>query len=149
MSKHRPMSKSPTPSPRPERPATPIDPVQAWRDWFVANEREWSESLTRLMKDDTVARSVGKEINSALLGQQMFTQQLAGPLAAMNLPTREDMVALGERLGQLEDAVARIEAMMVQTRHATLTDPTTRPPRTRKAPKAAAPPAKAPRSGKR
>lgn len=143
------MSRSPTPSPKPERPAAAFDPVQAWRDWFVANERDWSESMTRLMKDDTVARSVGKEINSALLGQQMFTQQMASPLAAMNLPTREDMVALGERVGQLEDAVARIEAMMVQTRHAVPPDATSRPLRTRTAPKAAPLPAKTPRSAKR
>jgi hypothetical protein len=33
------MSKTPLPS-------VPMDPLKAWRDWFVQNERQWSESLT-------------------------------------------------------------------------------------------------------
>ncbi|MCA0240666.1 MAG: hypothetical protein LCI02_07370 [Proteobacteria bacterium] len=135
------MSTPPSPAPAPAGPATLLsDPVKAWRDWFVRNEREWSEALTRLMKDDGVARAVGQEINTALHAQQMLAQGMATPLALLNLPTRDDVVALGERIGQLEDAVARIEAALVQalragaagtagTAHA--------PARTRQPPKAA------------
>jgi hypothetical protein len=49
-----------------ETPAARVDPMQAWREWFVQSEREWSEALTRLMKEDTTARAVGQEINAAL-----------------------------------------------------------------------------------
>jgi hypothetical protein len=124
------MTKTPAPS-------TP-DPLKAWRDWFVKNEREWSESLTRVMKEEAVARAVGQEINAALYSQQMLTQGMAGPLAAMNMPTRDDVNALGERLGRLEDAVARLEATLVQTRNALAPQPGRKPPRTRKAPRGAA-----------
>jgi hypothetical protein len=118
----------------PSLPATAADPLKAWRDWFVQNEREWSESLTRVMKTEEVARAVGQQINAAVHGQQMLTQGMAGPLGMMNLPTRDDVVALGERLGRLEDAVARMEAMLVQTRDALAADPALKPPRTRKPP---------------
>ncbi len=111
-----------------------MDPMKAWRDWFVQNEREWSESLTRMMKDESVARSVGQEINAALYRQQMLTQGAATPMAMMNVPTRDDVVALGERIGQLEDAVARVEAALVQLKSgAPASAP--KPPRTRKAPR--------------
>jgi hypothetical protein len=127
---------------RPDTPATsktaaPIDPLKAWRDWFVQNERQWSESLTQILKSEPVARTVGQEINASLYRQQMMTQGMATPLQAMNVPTRDDVVALGERIGQLEDAVARIEALLVRMRSAT--EPTAKPARTRKpAPKARA-----------
>ena len=106
------------------------DPLKGWRDWFVQSERDWSEQLTRLMKDENVARALGQEIHAGLYGQQMLTQTLAGPLAAMNVPTREDLVAIGERIGRLEDAVARVEALV--TRQTSAAAP--RPARTRKAP---------------
>ena len=97
--------------------AGPADPLRAWREWFVKSEREWSETLTRQMQQDPNARAVGQEINAALYAQQMIKQGMSGPLASMNLPTQDQLQALGERLGQLEDAVARIEASLGQLRH--------------------------------
>ncbi|MGE4242982.1 hypothetical protein [Ramlibacter sp.] len=114
------------------------DPMKAWRDWFVKSERDWSEQLTSLMKDENVARLLGQEIHAGLYKQQMLAQSLAGPLAAMNVPTRDDLVAIGERIGRLEDAVARVEALV--TRLAPLSAP--RPARTRKAPADAPAPVK-------
>ncbi len=91
-----------------------MDPMKAWREWFVKNEREWSESLTNLMQEESVAQSLGQGINAAIHRQQMFTQGLAGPMASMNVPSRADVMALGERIGQLEDAVARVEAALAR-----------------------------------
>jgi hypothetical protein len=115
-----------------------LDPLQAWRDWFIQSERDWSDALTRMMKDESVARTVGKEINAALYSQQMIKQGMAGPLAAFNLPTQQDIEALTDRIGRLEDAVARVEAGLLQMRNPSGT-PSASPPRTRKALPAAAP----------
>lgn len=120
----------------PQSPFT--DPLKSWRDWFVQSERDWSEQITRLMKDDNVARTLGQEIHAGLHRQQMLSQSLAGPLAAMNVPTRDDLVAIGERIGRVEDAVARVEALV--TRMASPATP--RPARTRKAPAKVSAPAK-------
>ena len=116
---------------------TSTDPLKAWRDWFVQNERDWSESLTKVMKTEAVSRAVGQEINNSLYGQQMLTQGMAGSLAMLNLPTREDFVALSERIGRLEDGVARIEAALVQARNASPQAVAARPARTRKPPRPA------------
>jgi hypothetical protein len=108
-----------------------LDPTRAWRDWFVKSEREWSESLAHFMKDDAVARSIGQQITASLHGEQMFSQGVAASMAKMNLPTRADIIALGERVGQLEDAVARVEAALTRMNH----DGAALPPRTRKPPR--------------
>jgi hypothetical protein len=112
-----------------------FDPLRAWRDWFIENERAWSESLTHIMNTEPVSRAVGQEINAALHAEKMMVQGMSAPMAMMNLPTREDVVALGERVGRLEDAVARVEASLVQMRSTTAAGATTRAtPRTRKLP---------------
>lgn len=121
-----------------------MDPMKAWREWFVRSERDWSEQLTGLLKNDDIARTLGQEIHAGLYKQQMVAQSLAGPLAAMNVPTREDLVAIGERIGRLEDAVARVEALV--TRQAPPAVP--RPARTRKAPAKPAQPAQSGVSGR-
>lgn len=114
-------------------PAMP-EPMKAWRDWFVKNERDWSESITRMLKDDAVSGGLGKEFNAALFQQQAVSKNMAEFMAAMNLPTHEDFAALGDRLGQLEDAVARVEALLVQTKTGSTTA-AAKPPRTRKPPR--------------
>ena len=117
-----------------ETPAA-FDPMKAWRDWFVKNERDWSESITRMIKDDSVSSALGQELKAQLYQQQAFAKSMAGPMARMNLPTRDELVALGERIGQLEDAVARVEALLVQAQAGSAHAPP-KPPRTRKAPRA-------------
>ena len=97
-------------------PTAWMDPIKAWRDWFIKSEREWSEAMSAMMKNDEVARAVGQEINAGLYRQQMMTQGMAGWLGSLNLPTRDDVTALAERLGRLEDSVARVEAGLVQWR---------------------------------
>ena len=99
---------------------TMFDPLKTWRDWFIQNERAWSEEITNIMKQDAVAETVGKEINANLFRQQLLTQGIGASLALLNLPTREDILALSERLGRLEDSVARQEAALNQIRNALL-----------------------------
>lgn len=108
-----------------------FDPMKAWRDWFLKNERDWSTSLTGVMKEDSVSSALGQQLTAQLYQQQAFAKSMAGPMANMNLPTRDEMMALGERLGRLEDAVARVEALLVQTNAGSATG-AAKPSRTRK-----------------
>ncbi|WP_280155357.1 hypothetical protein [Piscinibacter sp. XHJ-5] len=121
------MNKDPTPAAR-------FDPMKAWREWFTQSERDWSEGLTRLMKDDATARALGQEINAALYASQMVKEGMAGSMAMMNVPTQDQLVALSERLGSLEDAVARVEANLVQLRHSLDATASAKPTRGRKLP---------------
>lgn len=107
-----------------------FDPMRAWREWFVKNERDWSEAMTGFMKNEEVSQAIGKEINATMFRQQMMSDEMSGAMAMMNLPTRNDVLALGERIGRLEDAVARIEAALTLLQEAQ----PPRPQRTRKPP---------------
>jgi hypothetical protein len=109
-----------------------MDLLNTWREWFIQNERTWSEELTGLMKQNAIAQTIGKEINAALYGQEMLTQSMAASLAMFNMPTRDDILALGERLGRLEDSVARQEASLVRLQNSALAE-SRAPPRTRQA----------------
>ena len=109
-----------------------MDLLNTWREWFIQNERAWSEELTGMMKQNAVAQTIGKEINAALYGQEMLTQGMAASLAMFNMPTRDDILALGERLGRLEDSVARQEASLVRLQNSALAG-SHAPQRTRKA----------------
>jgi hypothetical protein len=108
-----------------------FDPMKAWREWFVKNERDWSESITAMIKEDKVSSGLGQKFNASLVQQQALTKSMAEFMASMNMPTRDDFTALGERIGQLEDSIARIEALLVQA-NAGSAGATAKPPRTRK-----------------
>ncbi len=108
-----------------------FDPMRAWRDWFLKNERDWSEAMTSFMKTDEVSEAMGKEVAASLFRQQMMTEGMSGPLAMMNVPTREDVSVLSDRIGRLEDTVARIEAMLTRMEESGAAKPsrTRKPPR--------------------
>ena len=113
-----------------------LDPMRAWRDWFVGGEKEWSDSLTRLMKDETVAKTMGQDFGAALHRQQLFAEVIGKALSALNLPSREEVLALGERLGRIEDTLAAVQASLTHLRRAGGAGTVAaggRPPRTRQA----------------
>ena len=68
-----------------ESPPANFDPMKAWRDWFVKNERDWSESITRLIKDDAVSSALGQELKAQLYQQQAFAKSMAGPWSDCSL----------------------------------------------------------------
>jgi len=132
-----------------EKKAPALDPMRAWRDWFVSAEKDWSEGLTALMKDETVAKTMGQDFNAALHRQQMFAEVIGQMLAKLNLPSRDDVLALGERMGRIEDGLAAVQASLSQLAAGAAgkaaLPASARPPRTRKPPAAAAPPSVAAR----
>jgi BMFP domain-containing protein YqiC len=95
-----------------------LDPFALWREWIVKSEQQWSEGLTKLMKDDRVAEAMGKQLQQARFLQKMFGEMMQPYLAGMNLPSRTDIESLEERLGKVEDALAALQAQFVQLRTA-------------------------------
>jgi BMFP domain-containing protein YqiC len=95
-----------------------LDPFALWREWIVKSEQQWSEGLTKLMKDDRVAEAMGKQLQQARFLQKMFGEMMQPYLAGMNLPSRTDIESLEERLGKVEDGLAALQAQFVQLRTA-------------------------------
>ena len=120
-----------------------LDPIRMWREWYQESEKSWNEAVTQMLGDDRVAKSTGKYVQEAIHAQRMFTETMAKWLANLNLPSRSDVIALSDRLGKLEDAIAGLQVEVGQLRRALTgqglangaTVHTVRPKRTKTPPK--------------
>ncbi len=120
-----------------------LEPLRLWREWYQKSEKSWNEAVTNLMGDDRVAKSTGKYLKEAMHAQRMFTDAMAKYLANLNLPSRSDVLALSDRVGKVEDALAGLQVEIHQLRR-TLAErglasskesPSLRPKRTKMPPK--------------
>ncbi len=112
-----------------------VDPFRAWREWFQENEQRWSQSMTDVMGDERFAKGLGKYFQEALHVHRMFTDSMAQYLGNMNLPSRSDILDIGDRVGRLEDSIAALQAEVRNLRAASNpTTATVRPKRTKRPP---------------
>jgi hypothetical protein len=126
-----------------DRPPGSADPFAWWRDWLVQSERQWNATLNEMMGSEQFAQSMGRWTEVYLGVQKNLNETLGRALTGMNVPNRDDVAELGQRLSAIEERLARIETLI--ERGTGVTIPTTerrRPPRTRK------PPAHAPAAAK-
>lgn len=123
------------------------DPFAAWRDWMNQSERQWNAFLNEAMATEEFSRSMGKFMDVFLGAQKQMNESLGRYLTAMNIPTRGDITALGDRLTAIEDRLIGMEAAILAMRN-TVAPPapvevvadvpvaaapaTNRPPRTKK-----------------
>ena len=89
-----------------------------WRDWVVKSEQQWSENMSRLLKDEKASGVLGRQIDEARMMHKMFGEMAQMSLAAANLPSRTDFEALDERMGRIEDGLSAVQAELAQLRAA-------------------------------
>jgi hypothetical protein len=95
-----------------------LDPARLWREWYQKSEKSWNDAVTQLLGDDRVAKSTGKYLQEALHAQRMFSEAMAKWLANLNFPSRSDVLALSDRVGKVEDALAGLQVEIRQLRRA-------------------------------
>lgn len=95
-----------------------FEPLRLWREWYQKSEKSWNDAVTNLLGDDRVAKSTGKYLQEALHTQRMFTDAMAKYLANLNFPSRSDVLALSDRVGKVEDALAGLQVEIRQLRRA-------------------------------
>ena len=93
-----------------------INPVRLWREWFVKSEKAWSQAMTDAMGDERFSKGLGRYMQEALHTHRMFSESMAQYLANLNLPSRQDLLDLGDRLGQVEDALAAVQVELRELR---------------------------------
>ena len=89
-----------------------------WRDWIVKSEQQWSENMSRLLKDENTGPVLTKQMDEARMMHKMFGEMAQMSLAAANLPSRTDFEALDERMGRIEDGMSAVQAELAQLRAA-------------------------------
>ena len=125
----------------------PPDPIQMWRDWLTKSERQMNEMFNEVMGSEGYSQTSSRMMESFIAFQKSMGQASERYLSTLNLPTRTDVLALGDRLAGIEDRLRDLEiairaipgASTAQARKSTRATP----PRTRKAPSKKAPSKKA------
>lgn len=122
---------------------TTVDPFAMFQEWVSNSERQWNGFLNNAMATDEFSQTMGRMMDVYLNMQKNLNEVMGRYLQLINVPTRNDILGIGERLSQIEDRLDRIEsgvslAVRAQTtaKSAPASTPA-RPPRTKRPPKAA------------
>jgi polyhydroxyalkanoic acid synthase PhaR subunit len=85
------------------------NPFEVWKQIYEANERAWNSALEKAMASPNFAEAQGRFLESLLAAQKAMRDNTRTFLQAMNLPTREDIVHLGELITALEEKVDQLD----------------------------------------
>ena len=91
---------------------TTADPFAMWRDWVANSERQWNAFLNNAMATDEFSQSMGRFMDVYLNLQKNMNEVMGRYLQTINVPTRSDILAIGERLSQIEDRLGAIESQL-------------------------------------
>lgn len=113
-----------------DRKPPAFDPTATWQDFVKRWEQEVNEWSGKLTETEQFGSIMGQATKVQILAQKSFSEHMEKVLRSLNLPTREQVDALGSRLADIE---AQIEALRLALSAAAPTDTARpKPPRTRK-----------------
>ncbi len=110
------------------------DPADAFRNLVTEWERGFDKLANRFMGTDEFSRSMNQMQSMQLSMQKAFSESMANQLSAFNLPSRDDVLRLGESVRAVEARVAHIEEMLVTLTGAGSATKSKGPPRTKRPP---------------
>lgn len=117
------------------------DPVQMWHSFLGDMEKQLNTFSNQAMGSEEFSRIMGQMTGASVGAKKAFGDFMEKYLAAMNLPSRSELIDLGERLhnieGRLNDIMAllqRVHTDVVSADAAASGAP--RPPRTKRPPSA-------------
>lgn len=114
---------------------SPGDPFQLFRQLVNQWEKIANDVGGQAMKTSEFAQGMQGATAFSLQVQQAVHDGMTKVLAAANMPSREDLAAIGERIAQLESQLSRIEAALGNAGQPS--PAAAKPKRTRKPPRAA------------
>jgi hypothetical protein len=115
---------------------TQRDPGAFFRDMLGQWETIANQFGTELMKTGEFARTMHGATSATVKAQEVAKDAMGRALAAANIPSREELVSLGERMGSIEERLSRIESLLIKLAGQEPAAPTRpKPARTKKPPK--------------
>lgn len=88
------------------------DPFAVWREWVAQSERQWNGFLNQAMATDEFSQSMGRMMDVYLNMQKNLNEVMGRYFTALNLPTRTDILALGNRLSEIEERLGSLERVL-------------------------------------
>ena len=89
------------------------NPLDLWRQFLTDSERQWNGFFKDVLGTDTFSNAMNAWVETSLTIQRMVADNLERYYTAFNIPTHNDLVALGERMKAIEETLARLETAML------------------------------------
>jgi polyhydroxyalkanoic acid synthase PhaR subunit len=90
----------------------PPDPAALFRDVVTQWERNMNSLANQVMGTESFSRLMQEMQRMRLALQQATSEAMGRRLTAMNMPTREDIIRIAEKLGEVERRLSHIEASL-------------------------------------
>jgi len=87
-----------------------VEPIKVWREWYKKSDSQWREAITEVMAEEGMAERFGESFQEWLHAQHMLTEVVGQQLASFNLPSRADVLSIGDRLSVIEDNLSVLSA---------------------------------------
>ncbi len=110
------------------------DFAAAWREWLSKSEGQWNSYLNQVMGTPEFSQNAGRSMDLYLHFQRTMNEAMGAWFTAINVPTRNDVLELGERLLDIEGRLAAIEAALSRVTAPSIDAHPSRPPRTKRPP---------------
>ncbi|MCZ6889939.1 MAG: hypothetical protein O7H39_15745 [Gammaproteobacteria bacterium] len=88
------------------------DPGAAFRDMVTQWERRFDAFANQMMGTEAYASAMNQFQQSQLTAQKAFSDFMTQQLTSMNMPTREDVVRIGQAVRELDKRMERIEQLL-------------------------------------
>ena len=102
---------------QPKDSANPLDPFGLMRTMRDANMDTWSTFMQQFVNSDEYAQASGAMMDTYFTTSEPLRRALAQVmtqvLAQLNMPTREDVISLAERLTNIEMRLDDLDARLV------------------------------------
>ena len=99
-------------SEKPEEPK--VDPFAHMIKFYDTWSKAWSQAMSEAVSSKSFAESMGQQIEGSLealaLARKQMNEIMAQYLQQMNLPTRNEVISLAERLTKIEMVMDDIDA---------------------------------------
>ena len=92
----------------------PPDPAETFRNLVTEWERGFDAMANKLMGTEEFSRSMNQLQDLQLSMQKRFNEAMAEQLSHFNIPSRDDILRLGEAVHALDKRVARVESMLAK-----------------------------------
>ena len=112
------------------------DPAAAWRNVLGEWEKNFNTIANKAMEKEDFAKAMGAATGAATTAQGVLGDVMQRYLSTLNLPSRAELAAIGERLVAMEAQLSHL-THLVQSIPGVVDDPATatpKPARTRQPP---------------
>jgi hypothetical protein len=113
------------------------DPVALWQKMIGEMEKGFNLFATKAMESPEFSQAMNRTGGIAAGAQKQFGELMEKYLLSMNLPSRDQMTGIAERLQSIESQVSEIKLMLSRMQGASGSaqpGPAPRPPRTKRPP---------------